>query len=406
MANIVALIADNHFIYTKDGGVYVNGTYTKQYLSRFTSNFDKVIVIARGRQQDFSDDLMKLRESGGDGVTFEFLDDFKGISEYIRKKRNIRKQINNVLNNVDAIFVRMPCILTTVALSSAQKKNIPIMIDIGADPETIYEGVSNKFITFLLSKYLKYVCKQSCLKANGVSYVTQKILQNKYPCTALVKGVSTNYFTASISNVDISHDFFYEDREYMNLYNNVKLLHISNNIPQKSGKGHIEALEVLGNLRKQGIKAELTFLGDGEGVSYLKEFAKQLGVLEYVSFIGRVADRHDYRNYMLNADIFIFPSHSEGLPRVLLEAMATGLVCVTSNVDGIPEIIDANDIFAYDDIKGMASRIIHIINDVEQANQISKRNLEISKRYSHENMKFIYNEYYGKVRRLIRLRNN
>ena len=154
-------------------------------------------------------------------------------------------------------------------------------------------------------------------------------------------------------------------------------------------------------MRKKGINAELTFLGDGEGIKQLEDYARELNVLQFVKFVGRIADRETYRNYMINSDIFLFPSHSEGLPRVVLEAMATGLVCVTSNVDGIPEIIDEDDVFDYSDIQGMANRIMVLKDDIDLLNRISKNNLEISMQYSHNIMKNTYDAYYLKVRRLM-----
>ena len=396
----VALIADNHFLFTPEGNVYVNGTYTKQYLSRFTSNFDSLIVIARGRQVEHSDDLSKYRESGGSNVCFRFVDDFQGVQSYLFNRRRISKQIQKGIADVDAIFVRMPCILTTLSLKLANKAKMPVCIDVGADPETIYLGSNKTIFRKLLSRYLMNVCKRSCLQANGVSYVTHSILQNKYPCKAILEGESTRFFTASISNVDISRGFYYR-RSYHNDYDLVKLLHISNNIPINSSKGHQESLFVLKRLQEKGCNAKLTFLGDGEGITELKELASELGVLNSVDFKGRVADRVEYRNYLLGNDIFLFPSHSEGLPRVILEAMATGMACVSSNVDGIPEILDADDIFNYSDIEGMSNRIIQLLSDSNELNKVSLRNYVTAQNYSYEKIKINVDNYFGKLKALI-----
>ena len=78
----VVLIADNHFIKDNDN-FYVNGTYTQQYLKRFTSNFDLVTVIGRTRNVTDQDDVSKLRLSGGERVDFLELPDFNGVKNYI-----------------------------------------------------------------------------------------------------------------------------------------------------------------------------------------------------------------------------------------------------------------------------------------------------------------------------------
>ena len=402
----VALIADNHFIMRTEKKVYVNGTYTKQYLKRFTSNFDEVVVIARCSNAKNDEDTRNLRESGGEGVVFFKLDDFRGVNRYIKSKNIIKKDMMKALESVDAIFVRMPCILTNIALDCAKEKNIPIMIDVGADPDSIYRSSKTTLFELLISKYMMRVCQKNCMLANGVSYVTREILQQKYPCRAIKYGESKEYFTASISNVDMSNDFFYSNRNYDLRNKQVKILHISNNICPNSGKGHIECIDVLKKLNNLGINSVLTFVGGGNGISELFTLAEKSGVTNQIKFTGRIVEREEYRKIILEHDIFLFPSHSEGLPRVLIETMATGMVCVASNVDGIPEILRSNDIFQYWDIQGMANRINTLILNKDECREISQRNYEIAKNYSNDVLKYSYYEYYQKLRKLIDLRKN
>lgn len=400
MSYKVALIADNHFIrFNKK--YYVNGTYSKQYLSRFTSNFDELVIIARGREATEEDDISKLRETGGEKVSFVLLEDFYGIQTYLRKKRSLEKRIKESFDTVDAVFIRMPCILTTIALECAKEKGLPMMIDVGADPDSIYRSSKNDIFRTIISKYLKRVCEQACLNANGVSYVTKHILQEKYPCTAMIQGESIERFTAAISNVDISEASFYKERSYSASMNPLRILHISNNIVENSGKGHEECLQVLAKLKENGINAILTFLGDGDGINSLKVIAKSLDIDDRVIFAGRIADRDEYRNIIISNDLFLFPSHSEGLPRVLIEVMATGMVCIASNVDGIPELLPTENIFDYSDAEGMAKRIISLMDNQTELMTISSENITAASSYTNSKLSIIYNEYYSKVRRLI-----
>lgn len=64
------------------------------------------------------------------------------------------------LESVDAIFVRMPCILTTLAFECARIKNLPIMIDVGADPDSIYRSATTTLSELAISKYMMIVCKK------------------------------------------------------------------------------------------------------------------------------------------------------------------------------------------------------------------------------------------------------
>lgn len=400
MSYKVALIADNHF-FECENAVYVNGTYTKQYLKRFTSNFDELLVIARVKTAT-KDEVKNLRESGGDNVEFCSLPDFYGVGSYVKQKKHLKKMMLEGLKDVDAIFVRMPCILTTLAFECARLKHIPIMIDVGADPDSIYRSAKTTLFELAISKYMMNVCKKNCMTANGVSYVTKNVLQKKYPCRAIQLGETTEYFTASISNADISCNFYDESRDYSRLSEkNVKLLHISNNICANSGKGHTECIEVLKELVNKGINATITFVGGGDGVDEIESLAEKYGLKDRLQFTGRIANRDTYKEIIMRHDIFLFPSHSEGLPRVLLETMATGMVCISSNVDGIPEILDSKDIFSYSDYRGMSDRIVKLLKDKKEMSDISNRNYFISKEFLNDELKKKVDVYYEKVKKLI-----
>ena len=401
----VALIADNHFIVDDSNNYYVNGTYTQQYLKRFTSNFDELLVIARGRNAYDNELLDNYRLSGGDRVVFHLLNDFHGALSYIKNRKLMIRELNSIFTTVDAVFIRMPCILTTVAIKCANDNGIPIMLDVGADPQTIYLSAQPTLFEKVISQYMSYVCAKNCKKANGVSYVTREVLQKKYPCKAIIDGETIDYFTASISNVDLTDDFFSSKRVY-NKLDDLKLLHISNNICENSGKGHIECLQVLKKLIDNGVKATITFVGGGNGQNALLEYAHELGIDSFITFTGRIGDRTEYKNIILNHDVFLFPSHSEGLPRVIIEAMATGMVCIASNVDGIPELLNQDDIFDYSDIDGMFNRILFLLSDIDRMNAISENNKIIARRYSNEQLSLSISSYYGKVRGLIDARNN
>lgn len=401
----VALIADNHFVVDNADNYYVNGTYTQQYLKRFTTNFDELLVIARGRKAYEDEALGNYRKSGGERVSFHLLKDFHGPIDYLKYRKRLARELDEAFSNVDAVFVRMPCILTTISLKRAKANGVPIMLDVGADPETIYLSARPTLLEKLISLYMSHICATSCKKANGVSYVTKEVLQKKYPCKALTDGETIDYFTESISNVDLTDDFFCSERAY-DSFESLKLLHISNNIIENSGKGHIECLKVLKKLIDNGVNASITFVGDGNGKDTLLELAQKLGVDRFVSFTGRIMDRSKYLETILDHDIFLFPSHSEGLPRVLIETMATGMVCIASNVDGIPELLSEDDIFEYTDIDGMCARIQYLISNTDKMKDISLNNLKTASRYSNEQLSLSITSYYGKVRKLIDSRKN
>jgi len=83
-------------------------------------------------------------------------------------------------------------------------------------------------------------------------------------------------------------------------------------------------------------KLRLMLVGDGDQRSHLEQLSRELGLGASVSFLGA---RLDVPSLMVAADGFALSSRSEGLPMVLLEAMAAHVPCVATAVGGIPELL-------------------------------------------------------------------
>jgi glycosyltransferase involved in cell wall biosynthesis len=102
-------------------------------------------------------------------------------------------------------------------------------------------------------------------------------------------------------------------------------------------KGHADLVAALAELRRSGTIAHLAIAGEGPEQSNLEADLHRLELKEQVTFLGLVKDvRPLYRL----ADLMVLPSHSEGSPNVLLEAMAAECAIVATRVGGIPEIVE------------------------------------------------------------------
>lgn len=102
-------------------------------------------------------------------------------------------------------------------------------------------------------------------------------------------------------------------------------------------KGHAYLLEAIADLRSRGVQTHLIVTGDGGIRSILEEQARQLDILQQVSFVGFVDNVLDVLN---DIDVLVVPSiHSEGLPTTILEAMAAGRLVIATDVGGATEAI-------------------------------------------------------------------
>jgi glycosyltransferase involved in cell wall biosynthesis len=103
-------------------------------------------------------------------------------------------------------------------------------------------------------------------------------------------------------------------------------------------KGQAVLLDAFARLLAGGVDAELTIVGDGPLRADLQETVRRLGVGERVRFAGRVG-QDDLLACYEAADVFALTSLAEGIPVVLMEAMATELPVVASDITGIPELV-------------------------------------------------------------------
>jgi glycosyltransferase involved in cell wall biosynthesis len=103
-------------------------------------------------------------------------------------------------------------------------------------------------------------------------------------------------------------------------------------------KGQELLVEAMAGLREAGVDAELVVVGGGPRRAALEQAARRLGVQDRVRFAGPVGQDR-IRELYAAADVFCLTSFAEGVPVVLMEAMATGLPVVATQIMGIPELV-------------------------------------------------------------------
>lgn len=141
-------------------------------------------------------------------------------------------------------------------------------------------------------------------------------------------------------------------------------------------KGVFELLEAFDRIHARHPDLRLVLAGDGPERMAAEQWVKNQNLERCVAFTGylRGADKARILN---DSDIFILPSHEEGCPVSLLEAMAAGLAVIVTPVGGIPDIIEdgANGILLRSsDPAEIAAAIQKLIKDQVFCKQAQSRN--------------------------------
>ncbi len=138
-------------------------------------------------------------------------------------------------------------------------------------------------------------------------------------------------------------------------------------------KGLEILVDLVSILKEKGLTVKLNIVGDGEYKDELMRMVKASSLEEDIIFTGHIGNREVLRSYYRKGDIFLFPSLSEGSPRVVLEAMANSLPVVATPVGGLPHIFK-NDVhikFAeFNNPESFAKKIIEYISDESSTQMI------------------------------------
>jgi glycosyltransferase involved in cell wall biosynthesis len=104
-------------------------------------------------------------------------------------------------------------------------------------------------------------------------------------------------------------------------------------------KGQAVLIAAVQQLVGRGVDVGLTIVGQGPERERLRQLAAELGIEDRVEFTGAL-NAVETRGRFERASVFALTSFAEGIPVVLMEAMALGVPCVASRVTGVPELIE------------------------------------------------------------------
>ena len=120
------------------------------------------------------------------------------------------------------------------------------------------------------------------------------------------------------------------------------------------------------------LNVTLTLIGQGEMKRYLKDLVKERGIKNKVTFIDSVVNK-DIDRYYQNTDIFAIATHYEGFCIPILEAMASCLPIVASNIPSISEILGGTGFLVDNEAASFREKLIKLIESEDLRSELGRR---------------------------------
>ena len=242
--------------------------------------------------------------------------------------------------------------------------------------QSLRVGLISKMLKPTLKIYYTVHDTKIYKKLSKINIILQNIFVEKV--IAISKAVRNDIESRNSKNdIEVIYNAidlkkFKKKRENKN-YGRINIGCIARIIPEKKGQDIL--LKAIRIVKDKYPNVMCLFAGEPpKGKEYilgqLENQAIELGVAENVRFEGNI---NDIPNFLNKLDIFVLPSRYEGFGIVLLEAMASNIPVIASNLEGPQEIIKENkygELFEVENYKELAELIINKIenNDIDKIN--------------------------------------
>lgn len=294
-----------------------------------------------------------------------------------------KQKIRETVEKSDGVIVRLPSIIGEEVFKCAKQLKKPVLAEIVTCP---WDSLWNHSLKGkVIAPVMWFKTRKSAKSADYVLYVTQQFLQRRYPTNGINIGCSD---VELIDNKDNILEYRLESID-KKAENDEFILGTLASLNTKF-KGQQYVMEAIAKLKSDGKKIKYRLAGGGD-VSYLHSVAKKLDIEDLIIWDGLVPHK-DVFDWFAKLDLYIQPSEQEGLPRALVEAMSRACPCAGSDVGGIPELLQPEDIFKRSSWNSIYSYLKKIRKDKLKAN--AKHNYEKAQEYTKTSLAPIREKFY------------
>jgi phosphatidylinositol alpha-1,6-mannosyltransferase len=393
----VAVLSETRFCRVADGSVWANAS-PYEFWTRYLDEFDEVAIV--GREERVAEPSPGMVRVDGPQVGLRGVPHYVGARDLLLRWPAVRTAVRPLAWEQNALILRLGSMLALGVERPLLKSRRPYGVEVVGDPwDTFAPGVVDIPMRPVIRRVLTRSQQRLCAAAAGAAYVTERSLQQRYPCARTQWAVSDVEllgpppFTAHYSSIELNcSDIASQPRTWTP--GTVPRLVTVGSLAQRY-KGIDILIRALRELGDRGRRCQLVVVGEGRYRAELQQLADDLAVEAH--FTSQLK-RAEVITQLDRADLFVLASRTEGLPRALLEAMARGLPCVATRVGGIPELLAADVLCDGGSVAQLVDRIGAILDGTVDANHQAARNLRRAGDFRSEVLRDRRRDFYRGVR--------
>lgn len=364
------------------------------YSSKSTEHFYHIINLLEKIAEDGVKIILIIERS--DGIPEINHENIKVICQKKKSKISRTIELYKLIKKYtelgfNKIFVRISINSTIVAILARRKKRDKVFYwQSGTTYSIDKQSYANKFEWFF-KKYLKFKFLITNIdhfvtgpKSMGDYYV-KEVGVKKEKIKILYNDIDINRF----SKVSLSEKI--KLREEMGIPAKQKIVLIVHRLsPVRKTDYYIPFIIDKNVFEANNVK--IIVVGDGPEKKQLVEEIDKRGYNNLIEFLG-AKKNSDIEKYYKVADIFLNPSYTEGFPRVIIEAMASGLPVISTDAGGTKDLFIGKQtcfIIPKEDRETLKSKLNEMLTNKIDLNALSEENLKRVKLYSTESVSQMY----------------
>lgn len=348
---LIAILTAWNLIFNKNKYYIMNSHY--YYLKYLSEKYKKIYLVATVKYENNNNNYKCIESIKNiEVIELPYAKSYKNSQKYIMK---YYKAIKKISSKVDIFYSRVPDPFCWMPSLLFRKKTIMHFVG-DAIETTKYNEKWNiiKKLIMIFGYIPDYILTLIAAKKS-------KVYTNGYHIANKLKNFNIKanpVISSTVSRDSLDDEIIYQKRKNRKKIE-LKLIYLGY---IRYSKGIKCLMELWKKMNNNKINFIFNVIGEGEMMNEVKEFIKNNHLENKIILYGHIDNREKINTILRESDLFIFPSLSEGSPRVVIEAMSLGVPVISTPVGALPFIFkDKEDIryFYFNDVE----KIINIIKE-------------------------------------------